>query len=92
MESSISLLISAVCWRYLHVFFRKRGGGGETVSEAEGNGSHHPLSSSKPSAVMAAVTSRFDGREGELNVGVSHYNIKASATGHIQSSSGAADR
>lgn len=37
-----------------------------------------PLPSSKPSEVMAAVKARFDGREGELNATVTHYNIKAS--------------
>lgn len=40
--------------------------------------SSHPLSTNKPSEVMAAVTSRFEGREGELNSKVTHYNIKAS--------------
>ncbi|CAM9205804.1 unnamed protein product [Discosporangium mesarthrocarpum] len=41
----------------------------------------HPLSQRKPSEIMGDVVSRFHGREGELNADVTHYNIKAKATG-----------
>lgn len=64
---------------------RRDEGGNATSSAYESSeqiddqrSSNPPLSSSKPSEVMAAVKARFDGREGELNATVTHYNIKAS--------------
>ncbi|CAN0118474.1 unnamed protein product [Ascophyllum nodosum] len=66
---------------------------GDAAIPAAGARRPHPLPSSKPSEVMAAVTSRFDGREDELNTKVSHYNIKTSASeGYGNSGSVAADR
>lgn len=47
---------------------------------------------SKPSEVMSAVTSRFDGREDELNTTVSHFNIKTSVGQAGEGSSGAPDK
>lgn len=52
----------------------------------------HPLSLSKPSEVMSAVTSRFDGREKELNAATTHFNIKASEGGAGEGSAGAPDK
>lgn len=43
--------------------------------------SRHPLSSSKPSEVMTAITSRFEGRQDELNADVTHYNIAKGVNG-----------
>eukprot|EP00752_Nemacystus_decipiens_P007173 g6423.t1 len=47
---------------------------------------------SKPSEVMSAVTSRFDGREDELNATVTHFNIKASGGEAGEGNAGAPDK
>ena len=47
--------------------------------------------SSKPSEVMAAVKTRFEGREDELNATVTHYNIKSSE-GDLEEIAGAPDK
>lgn len=46
----------------------------------------------KPSEVMSAVTSRFDGREDELNATVTHFNIKASEGQAGEGNAGAPDK
>ncbi|CAN0037138.1 unnamed protein product [Ectocarpus sp. 8 AP-2014] len=65
----------------------RMGEGGRTAAPGS-----HPLSLSKPSEVMSAVTSRFDGREKELNAATTHYNIKASEGGAGEGSAGAPDK
>lgn len=47
---------------------------------------------SKPSDVMSAVTSRFEGREDELNATVTHFNIKASEGEAGEGNAGAPDK
>ncbi len=46
----------------------------------------------KPSEVMSAVTSRFDGREDELNANVTHFNIKTSEGQAGDGDAGAPDK
>ena len=42
--------------------------------------------------MMSAVTSRFDGREDELNTNVTHFNIKTSERGAGEGNAGAPDK
>lgn len=79
-------------YRY-YVVVQRRDERGATTSASEHPTapSSHPLSSSKPSEVMAAVTSRFEGREDELNAEVAHYNIKASQS-NVDGGAGAPDK
>lgn len=72
----------------IHLLWVQRmGEGGRTAAPGS-----HPLSLSKPSEVMSAVTSRFDGREKELNAATTHFNIKASEGEAGEGSAGAPDK